>query len=115
MNLDISHNQGFDAKLCVIGRFIIEGRVEFEAMQHTLAVLWKPGTGVYIKELDLNLCLFQFYHDLDVKRVMEGCPWSFNRRALVMERLQEGQNPRCVELDSIDLWVQVHDLNVDFM
>lgn len=58
LNLDISQNQGFDFKLCVIGRFITEGRVEFEAMQHTLAVLWKPGRGVYMKELDSNLYLF---------------------------------------------------------
>lgn len=107
--------QGFDAKLCVVGRFITEGRVDFEAMQHTLALLWKPGRGVYMKELESNLYLFQFYHEIDVKRVMEGCPWSFNRRALVMSRMKEGQNPRCVDLNSIDLWVQVHDLKVGFM
>lgn len=46
---------------------------------------------------------------------MEGCPWSFNRRALVIKRLKEGQNPRYMELDSIDLWVQVHNLKVGFM
>lgn len=107
--------QGFNAKLCVVGRFITEGRVDFAAMQHSLAALWKPGKGVYMKELDANLFLFQFYHEVDVKRVMDGCPWSFNRKALVMSRMKEGQNPRCVELNSIDLWVQVHDLNVGFM
>lgn len=63
--------QGFDPKLCVVGRFISEGKVDFMAMQHTMAALWKPGRGVYMKELDLNLYLFQFYHELDVKRVME--------------------------------------------
>lgn len=108
-------NHGFVANLCIVGRFISEGRVDFEALQHTLAVLWKPGRGVYIKELDSNLYLFQFYHEIDVKRVMEGCPWSFNRRALVMSRLKIGQNPRCVSLNTIDLWVQVHDLRVGFM
>lgn len=40
---------GFDAKLCVVARFISEGRVDFQAMQQTLASLWKPGMGVYIK------------------------------------------------------------------
>lgn len=94
--------QGFNAKLCVVGQFISEGRVEFAALQHTLAALWKPGRGVYMKELDTNLFLFQFYHELDVKRVMEGCPWSFNTRALVMARMKEGDNPRCVELNSMD-------------
>lgn len=107
--------QGFDAKLCVVGRFITDGRVEFEAMQHTLALLWKPGRGVYMKELESNLYLFQFYHELDVKRVMEGCPWSFNRRALVMSRMKEGQTPRSVDLNFMDLWIQVYDLKPGFM
>lgn len=46
---------------------------------------------------------------------MEGCSWSFNRRALLMARLKESENSRCVELNTIDLWVQIHDLKVRFM
>lgn len=69
---------GFDAKLYVVARFILEGHVDFHAMQQTLVALWKPGMGVYIKDLETNVFLFQFYHEIDVKRVMEGCPWSFN-------------------------------------
>lgn len=45
---------------------------------------------------------------------MEGCPWSFNMRALVMIRLKEGENPRTVELNTLNLWVQVHDLKERF-
>lgn len=107
--------EGFDPKLCIVGRFITEDKVDFLAMQHTLAALWKPGKGVYMKELDNNLYLFQFYHELDVKRVMEGCPCSFNKRALVMARLKEGENPRLVDLSTMELWVQIHDLKIGFM
>lgn len=32
-----------------------------------------------------------------------------------MSRLKDGQNPRCVELNYIDMWMQVHDLKVGFM
>lgn len=71
--------------------------------------------GVYIKELETNLFLFQFYHEVDVRRVMERCPWSFNRRALLVRRLKDGENPRSVELNTIDLWVQVYDLKIGFM
>lgn len=106
---------GFDAKLCVVGRFISEGQIDFLAMRQTLAALWKPGMGLYIKDLEANLFLFQFYHEVDVKRVMEGCPWSFNKRALIMSRLKEGENPRSVSLNSMDLWVQVYDLKTRFM
>lgn len=56
-----------------MARLISKGRVDFPAMQQTLAALWKPGMGVYINELETNLFLFQFYHEVDIKRVMEGC------------------------------------------
>lgn len=106
--------EGFNAKFCIVGRFIQEGRIDFEAMKQTLAVLWKPGKGVYIKEIDSNLYLFQFYHEVDIRRVMEGCPWSFNMKAIIMARLKPGQNPRTVDLNHMELWVQVHDLKVGF-
>lgn len=51
---------GFDAKLCLMGRFISDGIVDFQAMQQTLAALWRPGRGVHIKEINVNLYLFQF-------------------------------------------------------
>lgn len=52
---------GFNANLCVVARFLSEGHVDFPAMQQTMAALWKPGMGVYMKELEANLFLFQFY------------------------------------------------------
>lgn len=107
--------QEINPKLCMVGRFISEGRVDFMALQHTMAALWRPEKGVYMKELDTNLYLFHFYHEVDVKRVMEGCPWSFNRRALIMARMKEGKNPRSIELNTIDLWVQVYDLKIGVM
>lgn len=58
----------------MVVRFLTEGYVEFPAMQQTLAALWKPGRGVFIKEVETNMYLFQFYHEMDVKRVLEGSP-----------------------------------------
>lgn len=34
---------GFDPHLWLVGRFINEGVVDFMAMRHTLAYLWRPG------------------------------------------------------------------------
>lgn len=67
-----------------------------------------------MKELGPNLYLFQFNHDLDVKRVVEGSPRTFNRALLIFERLQPGVNPNVVQLNHIDIWVQVHDLQTGF-
>lgn len=38
----------------------------------------------------------------------------FNIKALIIKRM-EGNNPRCVQLDSLDLWVQIHELPVGCM
>ncbi|KAK1403031.1 hypothetical protein POM88_002636 [Heracleum sosnowskyi] len=73
-----------DPKLCLVGKFLTEGVIDFTAMQHTLAALWKPGKGVYIKAVDTNLFVFQFYHVIDLNRVVDGSPWSFNRRVLLL-------------------------------
>lgn len=74
VNEDAVISHGFNNKLCLVGRFIVEGAVDFQAMQNTLASLWKPGKGVHIKEIETNLYVFQFFHEIDLKRVVEGSP-----------------------------------------
>lgn len=94
-----------DGKLRLVGKFLNEGIVDFSAMQQTLAALWRPGKGVYIRELNTNLYVFQFYHEVDIKTVLDGSPWSFNRKALIIKRMEERDNPRSMNLDSLNLWV----------
>ena len=48
----------YDWCLCPVGRFIQIGALDFTPMQQTLASLWRPGKGVYTKELETNLFLF---------------------------------------------------------
>ncbi|XP_060972000.1 uncharacterized protein LOC115703869 [Cannabis sativa] len=67
-------------------------------MQNKIATLWQPGRGLYVKELDSNLFLFQFYHEVDIERVIEGSPWTFDRAPLIFERVKSGENPRSIPL-----------------
>uniref|UniRef100_A0A803P703 Uncharacterized protein n=1 Tax=Cannabis sativa TaxID=3483 RepID=A0A803P703_CANSA len=38
--------------------------------------LWKPGKGMYVKILEQNWFLFQFYPEIDIQRVITGSPWT---------------------------------------
>lgn len=60
---------GIDTRWCLVGNFLSDRSINFEKMQHSLATLWKPGNGVYVKCLEPNLFLFQFYHEVDIARV----------------------------------------------
>lgn len=111
---DLEETVSIDTRWSLVGRFLVDIPADFNAMQNTMAGLWKPGKGMYVKELEPNLYLFQFYHELDIKRVLEGSLWTFNRALLVFERLEEGDNPLNIKLNHVDMWVQVHDLQVGF-
>lgn len=104
-----------DTRWCLVGRFLTESTIDFLAMQHKMASLWRPGHGVYMKQLDTNRFLFQFYHEIDIKRVIEGSSWILGRFHLVFQRLKEGDNPKTIAINHIDLWVQLHDMNSGFM
>lgn len=68
----------FDAKLCLMEKFLTEGQIYVPSMKQTLAA---RGKGVFIKEIDINLPILS---GVDVKRVISGSPWSFNRIALII-------------------------------
>ncbi|KAM6580909.1 hypothetical protein CsatA_004683 [Cannabis sativa] len=103
-----------DTRWCLVGK-LLSGRVsDFDAFQNMMAFLWQPGKGMYVKELNSNLFLFQFYHEIDVERVITGSPWTFNKKQLILHRLKEGENPRSVNLHFLDLWVHIYDLEHGF-
>uniref|UniRef100_A0A803QI56 Reverse transcriptase n=1 Tax=Cannabis sativa TaxID=3483 RepID=A0A803QI56_CANSA len=104
-----------DDRWCLVGRFLTNKGVDFQAMQNKMATLWQPGRGMYVKELDSNLFLFQFYHEVDIDRVIEGSPWTFDRVPLIFERLKQGEDPRMITLNKLDFWVQIHNLTTGFM
>ncbi|XP_062094288.1 uncharacterized protein LOC133800347 [Humulus lupulus] len=103
-----------DDRFCLVGKFLTTRSIDFDAMQHMIASLWQPGRGMFAKELDSNRYLFQFYHELDIQRVIDRSPWMFNNSLLVMARLKQGEDPKLVPLNRIDIWVQLHDLRPGF-
>ncbi|KAM6597601.1 uncharacterized protein LOC115718091 [Cannabis sativa] len=105
----------FDDRWCLVGKFLTGRTLDFDPMRHIMASLWQPGKGVYIRELDTNRYLFQFYHELDVQSVVDGSPWTFNKCPLVFHRLRKGEDPKVVHLHKMDFWVQLHDLKSGFM
>uniref|UniRef100_A0A803PRW0 Reverse transcriptase domain-containing protein n=1 Tax=Cannabis sativa TaxID=3483 RepID=A0A803PRW0_CANSA len=104
-----------DDRWLLVGRFLTNRPIDFQAMQNKIATLWQPGRGLYVKELEPNLFLFQFYHEVDIERVIEGSPWTFDRAPLVFERVKTGENPRQVALLHLELWVQLHNMTTGFI
>uniref|UniRef100_A0A803Q8J8 DUF4283 domain-containing protein n=1 Tax=Cannabis sativa TaxID=3483 RepID=A0A803Q8J8_CANSA len=103
-----------DDRWCLIGKLLTGKISDFVIFQNIMADLWKPGKGMYVKILEPNRFLFQFYHEIDIQRVIKGSPWTYDRKQLLIERLIPGANPKNVVLNTLDMWVQIHDLQSGF-
>lgn len=75
-----------------------------------LVRLWKPEMGMYVKEIEANFYLYQFYHEIDINIVIEGSPWTLNMAQLIFKRIKPGENPKEVTLNQLVMWEQVHEL-----
>lgn len=100
---------------CLVGSFITNRKVNFVAMQDTLANLWIPVKGVFMEESNVpNLFLFRFFHEFDMQRVLDDGPWTFNNQALMVRRLEMGEQLSDIRLNELYIWVQIHELPVGF-
>ncbi|CAN1853528.1 hypothetical protein LINPERHAP1_LOCUS41049 [Linum perenne] len=91
-----------DYRLCLVGFLVTDKSYNFPAFQTRMASLWRPGRGVTIEDIGNKLILIRFYHAVDLKRVLEMGPWSFNQSLLVLKELQEGETPVGVEMTKAD-------------
>ncbi|KAF4349039.1 hypothetical protein F8388_019524 [Cannabis sativa] len=105
-----SIDTGVDTRWCLVGTFIQDHQMDFDTIQHQLASLWKPGMGMFCKELGSNRFLFQLYHDVDINRVIDGSPWTCLRKLIIFDRLKAGDDPRSIPLSKLDIWVQIFNL-----
>lgn len=94
----------------LVGRFLTEKSINFQAMQSVLASLWRPKEGVEIHDLGGYRYSFVFFHILDLQKVIEGGPWTFEQSLLVYHKLQTNEDPYLVLLNSMDIWLQVYDI-----
>ena len=104
-----------DFNCCLVGCFLTNRPVNLMAMKNTLASIWRPVKGVCIRDIHPSLFLFQFFHELDMDRVIKGGLWTFNQHLLITGRLKVGDNPTQILLFFTEFWIQVHDLPCGFM
>lgn len=76
---------------CLVGRFLTNRSIHFQSMQNTLAALWKPVKGVWIKDLGSSCFSFQFYHENDILYVERVGPCTFGRAVLITKRLEANE------------------------
>ncbi|XP_074322934.1 uncharacterized protein LOC141659900 [Apium graveolens] len=99
----------------LVGKFLTEKNINFQAMQNLMASLWRPREGMEVYEMGDRKYSFIFYHKLDVAKVMEGGPWSFEQSMLVLHQVEMGDDPTAVEIQDMEMWIRIYDMPRGFV
>lgn len=112
--LEDANEEGPTTNLAVRS-FLTSTKINFGAMQDTLAAIWRPVKGVFMEETIIpNLFLFKFFHELDLQRVLDDGLWTFNNQALLIKRLEMGEQLSEIKLKELYMWIQIYDLPIGF-
>ncbi|KAL0458691.1 UNVERIFIED_CONTAM: hypothetical protein Slati_0496300 [Sesamum latifolium] len=68
-----------------------------------------------LKILEGNRFLLKFNHIIDRNRVLDGCPWSFEKHLLVLNAIGTNENPNDVSLDWSEFHIHVNGLPLSKM
>lgn len=107
--------QSHSTDLCLVGRLLSDRNINFNAMKNRLADLWRPVKGVLIREIGDQKFIFQFFHAMDMRRILEGGPWTFDNQYLILHHLKQGEHPIQIPLYLIPFWVQIYELPVGYI
>lgn len=94
----------------LIGSFLTEKNINFQAMQNVLASIWRPREGMEIHDMGDRRYSFIFYHALDLQKVIDGGPWTFEQSLLLYRRLENNEDACLITLNRMEIWVQIYDL-----
>uniref|UniRef100_A0A803PGW6 DUF4283 domain-containing protein n=1 Tax=Cannabis sativa TaxID=3483 RepID=A0A803PGW6_CANSA len=94
----------FDNRCCLVGQ-LLSGKVfDFQIFQNIIDIYGSLA----------KVFLSRFLSRIDIQRVIDGSTWTYDRKQLLIERLKPGENPRLVTMNTLDVWVQVHELQSGF-
>ncbi|KAK2978779.1 hypothetical protein RJ640_011307 [Escallonia rubra] len=80
----------------------------------TMKNVWRTGQGrnrnVEIKQVGDNLFLIQFQNHGDKTRVLEGCPWAFEKSLIFIKEYEGDIQPSKIDLHWCPFWIHVINL-----
>ncbi|KAL0413619.1 UNVERIFIED_CONTAM: hypothetical protein Sradi_1563600 [Sesamum radiatum] len=97
--LGVWHRESDVEGLFIVGRILSSRSFHPDALKQTLHLSFNPVKGMDFKLLDNNRFLLRFYHPLDYKRVLEGCPWAFQKNLIILHPLAADEHPQQINLD----------------
>ncbi|XP_030940140.1 uncharacterized protein LOC115965077 [Quercus lobata] len=97
-------------KNCLVMKVLSTKSITIEALRKNLRMVWKPSKSVQINEVEDELYLVEFGDGRDKKRILEMCPWTYEKSLILLKEFEGEQVPKDISLWQSPFWVQIHNL-----
>ena len=87
-------------KNCAIMKIMTHRSISLDALRKNLRMLWKTNKGVNIFELKADLFLVEFRDGKDKKKVLDMCPWSYEKQLVLIQDFEGELTSKEIELKS---------------
>lgn len=85
-------------KCCAIMKILTQRSIYLDALRKNLRMLWKTNKGVRISELEEEVFLVEFGDEKDKKKVMDMCPWSYEKQLVIIQEFEGALTPKEIDL-----------------
>ena len=82
---------------CLTGRFFTKRVLSVDAVARTFKPLWKLIGELKLWDIGENIPLFEFEDNLDLERVLEFEPWSYDKNLVIFQRAHEAKSAPLLE------------------
>ena len=97
------------------GKFLTKRVLNVDAVARTFKPLWKPIGELKIQDIGDNILLFEFEDILDMERVLEYEPWSYDKHLVVFQKAIDAESAPLLDYSFTTFSMQIHNIPLDLV
>nr|POF21903.1 putative ribonuclease h protein [Quercus suber] len=97
------------------GKFLTHRMINREAVIRTFKPLWRTRKPFRTHEMGENRLVFEFENEVDLERVMEYEPWTYDKHLVLFQRIEDSTTISSLSFTECAFWVQIHNLPIKSM
>lgn len=112
VEFDESHIDDRNWNHCLV-RYFLDGKMPLALLSSTARAVWKDHGQIRIKQVG-SCFFFEFQDEATKLKVLEGGPYFFSCRYLVLKDWRRMLIPNAEHPSSIPAWIKIHKLPLKF-
>lgn len=91
-------------------RFLTKRVLNVDAVAQTIKPLWNLVGELKIRDIWEHIILFEFEDSLNLERVFEFEPWSYDKHLVAFQRVYDVELAPYLEFSRATFWIQFHNI-----